>query len=227
MDFMKLLNSLEELLYEVMVMLVFFPRTLYLTARQPQRMMDYADTELGDVQSEQYSDTLSPPLFLMICLLLSHLFEVVVPRALPNPLPAFLHDTENLLMFRVFMFSLLPLVLSLRLLAKLGIALDRETLRPVFYSQCFVTAPITLLIGAASAIGRSDEGEAAGLVAGLLLVGGLSWYLVQQTRWFQAKLKIGPVLAFANALGATIVAALLIAATALLTALAATGRTVS
>lgn len=28
MDFMKLLKSLEELLYEVMVMLVFYPKTV-------------------------------------------------------------------------------------------------------------------------------------------------------------------------------------------------------
>ena len=36
MDFMRLLKSLEELHYEVMVMLVFFPRTLWLTLRHPQ-----------------------------------------------------------------------------------------------------------------------------------------------------------------------------------------------
>ena len=49
MDFVKLLKSFEELLYEVMALLVFVPRTFYLTLRYPQRMMDYADTELGDV----------------------------------------------------------------------------------------------------------------------------------------------------------------------------------
>ena len=98
-------------------------------------------------------------------MLVSHVFELVTPSPGLDSLPVFLQDTQNLLMFRVFMFSLLPLVLSLRLLAKLGIALDRETLRPVFYSQCFVTAPITLLIGAASAIGQSGESDAGKLIA--------------------------------------------------------------
>lgn len=222
MDLMKLLKSLEELLYEVMVMLVFFPRTLFLTVRHPQRMMDYADTELGDVQSEQYSDTLSPPLFLMICLFLSHLFEVPFPTSGKSVLPEFLKDTQNLLIFRVFMFSLLPLVLSLRLLAKLNMALDRETLRPVFYSQCFVTAPIAMLIGAATAIGRIGSDNAR-LVAGALIVSGLAWYLAQQTLWFRAKLIIGTVPAAANAIGATMVATLLIVVTALLAAIAFAG----
>jgi len=209
MDFMRLLKSLEELLYEVMVMLVFFPRTLYLTVRHPQRMMDYADTELGDVQSEQYSDTLSPPLFLMVCLGINHMFERAFPAGLESALPAVLQDTQNLLIFRVFMFSLLPLILALRLMQKLGIALDRETLRPVFYAQCFVTAPITLLIGLGAAISHMG-GEFAGIVSNGVFLGGLVWYLAQQTLWFRSKLACGTVAAAANAIGATLVATLLI-----------------
>lgn len=213
MDFMKLLKSLEELLYEVMVMLVFFPRTLFLTIRHPQRMMDYADTELGDVQSEQYSDTLSPPLFLMICLLISHLFERAVPTGTRAILPTILQDTQNLLIFRVFMFSLLPLIMSLRLMQKLGIVLDRETLRPVFYSQCFVTAPVTIVIGAGTAVSHMIW-PGAPFLSDLIFLGGLIWYLSQQTLWFRSKLNVGFGIAAANAIGAAIVAAAAIASTA-------------
>jgi hypothetical protein len=209
MDFMRLLKSLEELLYEVMVMLVFFPRTLFLTVRHPQRMMDYADTELGDVQSEQYSDTLSPPLFLMICLVINHLFERAAPAGIQEALPALLQDTQNLLIFRVFMFSLLPLILALRLMQKLGIALDRETLRPVFYAQCFVTAPVALLIGIGTTVSHLG-GEAAPIVSNGVFLGGLIWYLAQQTLWFRTKLGCGLGAAAANAVGATLVATILI-----------------
>lgn len=214
MDFMRLLKSLEELLYEVMVMLVFFPRTLYLTIRHPQRMMDYADTELGDVQSEQYSDTLSPPLFLMSCLLLGHLFELALPSAGGSNLPEFLQDDQNLLMFRVFMFSLLPQILSLRLMSKLGIALDREALRPVFYIQCFVTAPMALAIGVATVFWQVG-GETTVWIAQATFFGTLVWYIAQQTLWFRSKLGVGLGLAAANAVGTTLVATLLIMVTAL------------
>lgn len=209
MDFMRLLKSLEELLYEVMVMLVFFPRTLFLTVRHPQRMMDYADTELGDVQSEQYNDTLSPPLFLMICLVINHLFEKAAPAGIAGALPAFLQDTQNLLIFRVFMFSLLPLILALRLMQKLGTALDRETLRPVFYAQCFVTAPITLLIGIGTMISHAG-GETAQALSNGVFLGGLIWYLAQQALWFRSKLSCSLAAAVANAVGATLVATILI-----------------
>ena len=222
MDFMRLLKSLEELLYEVMVMLVFFPRTLYLTVRHPQRMMDYADTELGDVQSDQYNDTLSPPLFLMICLVISHMVEAALPNSGISQLPAFLQDTQNLLIFRVFMFSLVPLVLSLRLLSRLGIALDRDTLRPVFFSQCFVTAPIAMLVGLATAIARAG-GEIGTMVSWLLFAGGAFWYVAQQTLWFRTKLSIGTAAALANALGMVVVAVLIIVVATVATAIALAG----
>lgn len=222
MDFMRLLKSLEELLYEVMVMLVFFPRTLWLTIRHPQRMMDYADTELGDVQSEQYKDTLSPPLFLMMCLLVSHLFEHSLPTQSVNLLPSFLSDTQNLLIFRVFIFSLFPLILSLRLLQLLKIDLDRDTLKPVFYSQCFVTAPVAMTFG----LGRSfsHAGFRGALELSWLIFAGLVvWYLAQQTLWFRAKLDIGLVASFGNAVLGSLIAAFLIIATATAVVLAGQG----
>jgi hypothetical protein len=214
MDFMRLLKSLEELLYEVMVLLVFFPRTLWLTFRFPQRMMDYADTELGDVQSEQYKDTLSPPLFLMICLLVSHLAERAAPADVSSQLPEFLQDTQNLLIFRVFIFSLFPLCMSLRLLHRLRIDLDRDSLKPIFYSQCFVTAPLSMVIGIGTAVSHAG-GSVAHLLANAIFAVGVGWYLSQQTLWFRSKLGIGMVGAAANAVGTTIAALIIITLTAL------------
>lgn len=191
MDFMKLLKSLEELLYEVMVMLVFYPKTLWLTFRYPQRMMDYADTELGDVQSEQYDDTLSPPLFLMICLAISHAIEVAtLGNSATATLPSFLRSTENLLAFRVFVFSVFPLIMALRLLYGLKIPLNRESLRAPFYAQCFVAAPLAMCFGITQSIRHTGLPNAATFAAILLLL-SISWYVRQQALWFRSKLHVG------------------------------------
>ncbi len=112
MDFIKLLSLLDELLYEFMVMLVFYPRTLSLTVRHPQRMMDYADTELGDVQSVQYDDTLSPPLFLMISMGIAHLTGQAANSEADGKLPGLLANVENLLALRLVLFSLFPLLMG-------------------------------------------------------------------------------------------------------------------
>ncbi len=205
MDFMKLLKSFEELLYEVMVMLVFFPRTLYLTFRHPQRMMDYADTELGDVMSEQYDDTLSPPLFLMICLAISHAIGRLAGPSDVRTLPALLQSPENLLLANVFAFSLFPLLMSLRLLGRLGIPLNRSTLRPPFYSQCFVTAPTAMVVGLSMSVPKlfgSTSGY-PGLIAFVLV--GL-WYVRQQALWFKAKLTLSTARAWGLAVSSTVLA---------------------
>lgn len=197
MDFMKLLKSLEELLYEVMVMLVFYPKTLWLTFRYPQRMMDYADTELADVQSEQYIDTLSPPLFLMMCLAISHAIEVAtLGKNGGVQLPSFLSSTENLLAFRVLVFSVFPLMMALRLLSGLKIPLDRETLRAPFYAQCFVTAPLAMCFGISQSIRQVDIPNSH-LFANILMFLALSWYLRQQAQWFRSKLHVGPLRSWA------------------------------
>ena len=72
MHFMQLLQALDELLYEIMSWLVFFPLTLWRSLTRPLRTMDYSDRELAGQAEQQYDDTLSPPLFLLIALLVSH-----------------------------------------------------------------------------------------------------------------------------------------------------------
>jgi hypothetical protein len=59
MDFMKLLKSLEEVLYEVMVLPVFYPKPSRLTFRFPQRIM--ALRLLFGLKEDLNRDTLRPP----------------------------------------------------------------------------------------------------------------------------------------------------------------------
>jgi hypothetical protein len=222
MDFMRLLKSFEELLYEVMVMLVFFPRTLYLTFRYPQRMMDYADTELGDVLSEQYDDTLSPPLFLVMCLGVSHGIGRMVRHDQTGSLPELLQDPENLLLANVFVFSLFPLLMSLRLIGRLGLPLNRVTLRPPFFSQCFVTAPVAMGVGLSLSLpelvpGRNDW---SGLVLFVLVAG---WYVRQQAHWFSSKLPVSAMHAWRLAISSTLLGAVVAVSTLLLILLALGG----
>ena len=59
MDFMRLLKSLEEALYEIVTWLLFYPLTMWRSIFHPQAMMRYADAELFDATEEQYTDTLA------------------------------------------------------------------------------------------------------------------------------------------------------------------------
>ncbi|WP_082496471.1 hypothetical protein [Aminobacter sp. DSM 101952] len=190
MDFMRLLKSLEELLYELASWLVFYPVTMWRTLRRPQAMMRYADVELADDVAEQYTDTLSPPLFLLITLLIAHGFELALVRQeTPWAPPSFLASDANLLMFRAVAFSVFPLLMALALLRHRGIRIDRNTLKRPFYSQCYVAAPFALLASAGGLLTRIDTAETR--LAGLALFGlATLWYLTVETRWFARHLDL-------------------------------------
>jgi len=163
-------------------------------------MMDYADTELGDVQSEQYDDTLSPPLFLMICLAISHAIEVAtLGHTTGSGVPTFLKTTENLLAFRVLVFSAFPLMMALRLLYGLNVPLNRESLRAPFYAQCFVTAPFAMLFGISQSIRHVDIPYISH-VATAVLVLAFAWYIQQQAHWFKAKLEMSTIRSWSTAI---------------------------
>jgi hypothetical protein len=195
MDFMRLLQSLEELLYELVSWLVFYPVTLWRTLRRPQQMMRYADIELGDTRDERYTDTLSPPLFLLLTLLFAHGLELVLIAHRDDAmLPDMLRNDTNLLIFRAFLFSIFPLLMAVRLLGRAGTALDRETLKPPFYSQCYVAAPFAFGLSAGMNIARTGHQEmvAVGSVIALLSV---LWYIVVEVRWFEHDLHMGRLMA--------------------------------
>lgn len=206
MDFMKILKSLEEFLYEVMTWLVFYPRTMWLALRHPWRMMEYADAELKDRVAQQYTDTLSPPLFLVITIIISHGLELVIvgqSRLVTDRsgLSGLISNDTNLIIYRAICFSLFPLMMALRMLRRQGSKLDRDTLRPPFYSQCYVTAPFALASGAASlTVGNPDQWVRA--AGALLMLPVVIWYIILQMRWFAMHLGITDLRALPTAINA-------------------------
>ena len=152
MGFFTIIRSIEALLYEVMTWLVFYPRTLLSVLLHPNRMIDYSDHEQGDSDEEQYTDTLSPPLFLMLTILIAHGFELAVKPPLAKDaklgtLESLLESSEeSLLLVRAVMFSLYPLTYAVALIKRQDVALDRKTLRPPFYSQCYLGALFALVM---------------------------------------------------------------------------------
>lgn len=212
MDFMKVLKSLEELLYELVSWLVFYPLTLWRAVTSPLSMMRYADLELADQSDDQYDDVISPPLFLLITLLLAQAVSTLMPREAAEKAAeaAIAISDSNLLIARGVIYGIFPLAMAVTLLMSKKAKLTRNTLRPPFFSQCYVAAPFVFLVGLATDLllipGRSAI--AWGL---LVLLGAVLWYGQAQVRWFRLDLNVGTfraVLLFAVAFLAALVLAL-------------------
>lgn len=196
MHFMQLLRSLDELLYEVMGWLVFFPLTLWRVLRHPLQMMEYAGRELGDTEERQYDDTLSPPLFLLLALLLSHGLELAF-LAEVNPIIAdrrglagLVNDDMSLLMLRLALFSLIPLVLAVSLLHGKRLPITRQELKAPFYAQCYAAAPFALLLGV-SALLMQNKAPATILAGFAMFVFVIGAYFAVQVVWFRRHLGTG------------------------------------
>lgn len=151
MDFMKLLKSLEELLYELVSWLVFYPITLWRTLARPLETMRYADVELSDRPEDQYDDTLSPPLFLLITLLIAQGITYAFPTIIDQSHP--IASSSNLLLGRGVVYGVFPLMMAMALLRRKVVPVTRNSLRPPFYSQCYIAAPFAFVCGLAVDLG--------------------------------------------------------------------------
>lgn len=217
MDLMRLLRSLEELLYELTSWMVFFPRTLWLTLTQPTRMMDYGALEATDdgKKVDPYRATITPPLFLLLALLAAHGVELLlVPASLllggARYTQPGLDSRQNILLFRGVAFSLFPLLLAVRTLRRRGIDIDRDTLKPPFYAQCFVAAPFAFVVSSAAAVQRMEGYAWTDAAWAVLTIGAFVWLLVVETRWFRRHLELSTARAALTA-GIAIVQATILA----------------
>lgn len=180
MDFVKILRSLEEFLYEVMSWLAFYPRTLLRIVANPVAVARYTVQEMAQEQDRQFTETISPPLMLILSLLLAHGVEMVVapPLSFPHNAAADLvfGTEQGLLMFRCVCFSLFALIAALWTMARTRQPLDRETLRGPFYVQCFLASPFALFVSLSLMTARLQTGwaAAAGAVGAMT---ALLWYL--------------------------------------------------
>ncbi len=208
MDFMKLLRSFEEFLFEATSWLVFYPLTMWRVLIRPLQTMAYSDAEQGDDEEGRYDDALTPPLFLLVTVVLMN--GIALAAHLPQPQlagslqHAIFNSPQNAALFRALIFSLIPLIAAVLLLHRQGVRLSRESLRPPFYAQCYLAGPCAVItIGGGIIFQRHDISNLYGL---LLMLAGLAWFLTAQARWFARSLEIGPLRAVGLAIGALLLA---------------------
>jgi len=183
MDFMKLLKSFEELLYEVLSWFVFYPMTLWRAVRHPQQSVRRATAIAADDEAAE-DDGMSPPLFLLITLLIAHGIEIAIRHgAAPDRLPPLLQKDSNLLLTRAILFCIFPLVMAVLSLRGRGAALNRTTLRAPFFGQCCLVAPTALAVSAGAILLHLDA-PAAVLAAAAIVGAATVWYLAVEVRWF-------------------------------------------
>lgn len=192
MDFFKIIEQLDEILYQVVSWLIFYPITLWRMIRAPLKTMQAAERELVESESKQFEDIVPPPLFLLLTILLVHAIELGAAGdngviASTRGLSRLISSDTSLIVFRILMFSILPLAASVRLIKARGGQVDTKSLKGPFYAQCYAAGLFVLLSdGLALLIERHLSFEDPHYYA--ILAASLIWLLVVEARWFVAEL---------------------------------------
>jgi hypothetical protein len=203
MPFLQLLRSLDELLYELMSWFVFFPVTMWRLLRHPLATMRYAEDQLSLDQDRQYRGTVSPPVMLILTVALIQSIDLAIDGVSPivrsrHGLAGLVNDDSTLFLLRLVLFSSFALVLATRKVQRSTIDLDRDSLKPAFYAQCYAIAPFALLIGIGTVV-TSHPLTHFRLAGAMFLVTALLFYGVVQIRWFKKELNQSTLRSFIDA----------------------------
>ncbi|RYE60878.1 MAG: MFS transporter permease [Hyphomicrobiales bacterium] len=192
MDFMRLLKLIEELLYELVSWVIFYPLTLWRIVRHPMATLAYAERELGEPEEHQFDDAISPPIVLLITLGLLHVLGQAMATESTAVMTGVLADDRNLLAFRAVAFSLFPLLFGLIRLKVAKARITRSTFKPVFYSQCYATVPFVITISMGiNLLAEFAESAIDGWIGVGVLCLGFVWYVTVESRWLAATTRTG------------------------------------
>jgi len=202
-NFFQFLKSLDDLLYEVVSWLAFYPVTLWRTLRQPIAMMEYASNELGRPDEERFDDALSPPILLLLTVLVAHALELALIGdselvARTTGIAGLINDDTSLILLRLVAFASFPLIFAVRTVRKQGLRLTRRSLEPAFFAQCYANAPFALLVSVSSTLWQFPD-AAARASAGVIVVLSSLAFMVIETAWFRKVLGVRLAMAAWNA----------------------------
>jgi len=196
LDFFKLIQSLDELIYEVVGWLLFYPLTFWRVIRSPMRTMKLAEEELVETDRKQFHDMVAPPLFLLLTLILLNGIELATVgenRLVTSDrrFSMLISSDTSLIIFEILMFSILPLTAAARLLQARGAPLDKLVMRAPFYAQCYAVSLFALPWNAAQLVAESQDPFSIQVQIALQAT-ALVWLFLIEARWFSAELRVSP-----------------------------------
>lgn len=193
MDFLKILKSFEEFVYEALTWVILLPRTLVRTLLHPDRMTAYAAHELARTDDARFSDAVSPPLLLILCVLLAHLFDLGVRAQVPDTsgslASVILASEETLLLYRTITFGVWALAGAAYVLMRARQPVNRDSLRQPFYEQCYLVSPFALLLSISVSLLLMPQSW-ANLTSACVTLTVLAWFWVAQAARFRRRVRL-------------------------------------
>ena len=212
MDFLNLLRSAEELLFEVTMWIVLFPRTLWRSLRRPLLLAKRVNIELGQEGTRRFDDMVSPPLCLLLSLALGNVLAPSQAGTFEGASALGQWVTQsfyNELIFSAIFIASLPLMFSWLLLRRQGHVFNRDNVRQPFYLQAYLVSPMAVVLPPAISLAMQSASPTMRWVATALAIAVVVAYVTNSSRVAMKELECGPIRAIVLTVTAIVLAMLI------------------
>lgn len=192
MDIFKLSKSLDELIFDILMWVIFYPYTLVRVLMWPGYMIDYAAAELRkDPEKEELFDRgLSPPVFLFLSIVLAWLISPAAPAATQSEPETAIAGLINgsvmsLLTYRLALYCVFPFAGALIYEWRTPGGISRHPFRAPFYQQAYLCAPLAIVFSIAAVVATriQDIDLLAFMLLAMVVI--LLWYFWSQIVFFR------------------------------------------
>ena len=140
MDIFKIIQSLQDFMYELVVWVLLLPKTILRAVFRPGKMVAYVNEEWSKDPEDRFDDYLSPALFLLVVAVVPNaLFNWMGQVVVPSDIAAQLTENNLVASTLAVLTCLLVYLFWLQVLSKKPIR--RSALKRLFFIQCYVVAP--------------------------------------------------------------------------------------
>ncbi|MCK6581787.1 MAG: hypothetical protein L6Q49_01670 [Anaerolineales bacterium] len=145
MDFAKLLKSVEDAVYEVMVWLLLLPKTLIRATFRPRWAMKYIDEEWEKKPDERFDEYLSPVMLWLLSAVLPMTTIFILASPDISSADDFLKVLSNRIYQVTFYMMLIPFIYIVGVEWLNKNPVKRSSLKVSFYRHCYALAPAQIL----------------------------------------------------------------------------------
>jgi hypothetical protein len=145
MDFVKLIQSLQELVFEIVVWILLLPKTLFRALVRPDLMVKYVNSELQKEPEKQFDDLVSPVLFYLLLAVIPAAFYTWTGQETTGQVGPLSPLTENNVLASAITTSISLLIYLVWIEGLNRRPLRRSGLRRLFFIQCYLVTPAQLI----------------------------------------------------------------------------------
>ena len=173
MDALKEIKSLPDFLYEVVIWIVFIPKTFVKIITSPSSFIDHIKAELTKNSEEKFQEYLHPVIFWSVLVafqgLLLGLFLSKYLSYTESSLDVISNSIGGKLIFSAILLVLIPMIFAVTTQIIARKKLSRDGLREDFYLQIYFFAPLQfffiLMVFSMFTTMRSSTNESEGLTS--------------------------------------------------------------